>query len=41
LEQERIDDFRRDELRRMSKAAVLFAQREVTHAGTAPELLEA
>lgn len=28
LEQERIDNFRRDELRRMAKAAVLYAQRE-------------
>lgn len=35
LEPEKLDDFRRDELRRMSKAAVLYAQREVATASAA------
>jgi hypothetical protein len=39
LEQEKLDDFRRDELRRMCKAAVLYAQREVTM-GPAAELAD-
>lgn len=41
LEPEKLDDFRRDELRRMSKAAVLYAQREVTTAVAAPDLIGA
>lgn len=40
LEQEHIDDFRRDELRRMVKAAVLYAQREVTAGPAAGDLDE-
>jgi hypothetical protein len=28
LEQTQIDDFRRDELRRLSKAAIIYAQRD-------------
>jgi len=35
VEPEKLDDFRRDEIRRMSKAAVIFAQREVL-AGSTP-----
>ena len=31
LEQEDLDNFRRDELRRMVKAAIVYAQHEVTH----------
>jgi hypothetical protein len=30
LEEDRLDDYRRDEIRRMSKVAVLYAQREVS-----------
>jgi hypothetical protein len=37
LEQEKLDDFRRDELRRICKAAILYAQREVTSASIAAE----
>lgn len=39
LEQEKLDDFRRDEIRRMCKAAVLYAQREATAAANS-DLLE-
>lgn len=35
MEQEQIDDFRRDEMRRMAKAAVVYSQREVTQLGAA------
>jgi hypothetical protein len=41
LEPEKIDNFRRDELRRMCKAAVLFAQREVTASASMAEFAEA
>jgi len=39
LEQEKLDDFRRDELRRICKAAILYAQREVTAAAIAVETM--
>jgi hypothetical protein len=29
-----VDDFRRDEIRRMAKAAVVYAQREVIQGGS-------
>jgi hypothetical protein len=34
LEQDMVDDFRRDEIRRMAKAAVVYAQREVIQGGS-------
>lgn len=34
MEQDLVDDFRRDEIRRMAKAAVVYAQREVVQGGS-------
>jgi hypothetical protein len=39
LEQDKVDDFRRDEIRRMAKAAVVYAQREVLQ-GSTPTLAD-